>query len=962
MSTGGHIPAESSGTAFAFVRPMPGKSRLTDSSMAASPTASAVGPITRGELSEVLFPPKSSDSSNVPPVTGVHLGHFVVEERIGRGGMGAVFRAIDTRLNRVVALKVLTPQQSNDPSAVQRFHNEARAAAQLDHDHIARVHYIGEDRGLYFIAFEFVSGTNVRDVILRQGRLKPEDAVNYTLQIAEALRHTSAQSVVHRDIKPSNIILSAVGRVKLVDLGLARQINPDQSESEDLTVAGTALGTFDYISPEQAFDARDVDVRSDIYSLGCTLYHMLTGEPPYPRGSMFEKVIHHHGRTPPDPALKNPLVSPELSRVVRKMMASDRDERYLSPDELLADLAQIADSMGLVPQSGDGYTWTLLGTRDYRPSPWEGSKIWLGLLGILLLAAIFLDGTPWSGQPTDANTTSGFNNSLTPAFPQNPSTPPFDGNASVTGASSSLVAPPRPEALSQIDVPSPAPVTGANVDSTSGVLAALAAWDEINQQLARVEIPSAPELVAPQRTVVPEPTVLPDGTLSQPTPENLQTAVPSSGGETAPVMIPGGGTPKTTGTESSAVPAAKSPFVLIDDSGARHDYPTLIAALANASDNAVVELQFDGRSAGRQEPLKLTGKSGIRIRAAANYRPVLEFALKPNVAAPSALAVRMISLVDAGIELYDLDLEMWVSPQSSTDRWSLFAVTGRSNVVLRGCSCTIVNPTDRSASVFELPERESVDISQMMKDRMKAPRFQLRLEDSVVRGQADFIRQDYISAADVSLQNVALGVSGHLLSVDGSNAGQGPASDENEDFFELSLNHVTAILGDGLLWASSGNFGRLPRVEVNAHDSLFSVTNPERPFVELFGHEELDELAERFVWQPNRDPNFFELVGPMWFVNAPNSLGIELERRLTFTEWSDYWLEQSDQLVRSGLFRNPRLGLLTRMDRIESSDFVLRSGEITPNPAVGSSSDRQDCGVDWTLPRIPRDLPLPPVF
>ncbi|MCA9044640.1 MAG: protein kinase [Planctomycetaceae bacterium] len=962
MSTGGHIPAESSGTAFAFVRPMPGKSRLTDSSMAASPTASAAGPVTRGELSQILFPPKSSDSSNVPPVTGVHLGHFVVEERIGRGGMGAVFRAIDTRLNRVVALKVLTPQQSNDPAAVQRFHNEARAAAQLDHDHIARVHYIGEDRGLYFIAFEFVSGTNVRDVILRQGRLKPEDAVNYTLQIVEALRHTSAQSVVHRDIKPSNIILSAVGRVKLVDLGLARQIHPNQSESEDLTVAGTALGTFDYISPEQAIDARDVDVRSDIYSLGCTLYHMLTGEPPYPRGSMFEKVIHHHGRTPPDPALKNPLVSPELSQVVRKMMASDRDERYATPDELLAALAHIADSMGLVPQAGDGYTWTLLAARDYRPSPWEGSKIWVGLLGILLLAAIFLDGTPWSGQPTDSTATSGFNNSLTPAFPTIPSIPPVDGNADAVGASSSLVAPPRPESPSSIDVPPPAPATGTNGDSKSGVLAALAAWDEINQQLAGVEIPSTPELVTPQRTVVPEPVALPDGTLSQPTPENMQTAVPSNGGETVTVIPSEGGTSTTTGAEPGVVPTAKSPFVVIDDSGARHEHATLFAALAKASDNAVIELQFDGRSGGRQEPLKLTGKNGIRVRPAANYRPVLEFALTPNAPSQQQSAVRMISLVDAGIEFYDLDLEMWVSPQSSTDRWSLFSVTGRSDVVLRGCSCTIVNPTDRNASVFDLPERESVDVSQMMKDRMKAPRFQLRLEDSVVRGQADFVRQGYISPASVSLQNVALGISGHLISVDGSNALQGPPSEENEDVVDLSLNHVTAILGDGLLWASSGNFGRLPQVEVDAHDSLFSVTNPERPFVELHGHEELDELAEQFVWQPNRDPNFFELVGPMWFVNAPNSLGIELERRFNFSDWSGYWQEQSDQLIRSGLFRNPRLGMLTRMDRIESSDFVLRSGEITPNPAVGSSSDRQNCGVDWTLPRIPRALPLPPGF
>src|SRR5690606_6910543 len=156
--------------------------------------------------------------------------------------------------------------QSRDRAAVLRFQNEARAAARLDHENIARVFYIGEDRGLHFIAFEYVTGQNVRDAIIRAHRLRVADAVNYALQIASALRHTSAAGVVHRDIKPSNIIIAPNGRAKLVDLGLARKI---ASESMgDLTVAGTTLGTFDYISPEQAKDPRSVDVRSDIYSLG----------------------------------------------------------------------------------------------------------------------------------------------------------------------------------------------------------------------------------------------------------------------------------------------------------------------------------------------------------------------------------------------------------------------------------------------------------------------------------------------------------------------------------------------------------------------------------------------------------------------------------------------------------------------------------------------------------------------
>ncbi len=324
MSTGVQHPSESSGTAFAFVRPLPGSGRASDSSFSQPRLA---GETDVNSLGAILFPPRHTDTDLLPSVTGIQLGHFIIEERIGRGGMGAVFRAIDKRLDRVVALKVLTPHQSLDRQAIQRFQNEARAAAQLDHDHIARVHFVGEEHGLHFIAFEFVSGTNIRDFILQKSRFDPADAVSYTLQIAEALRHTAAKNVVHRDIKPSNIIVSSTGCVKLVDLGLARQLRPEESGTEDLTVAGTALGTFDYISPEQARDARNVDVRSDIYSLGCTLYHMLTGEPPYPRGSMIEKVVSHHG-TPPDPSLKNRQVTPQLARVVQKMMASNPDERY----------------------------------------------------------------------------------------------------------------------------------------------------------------------------------------------------------------------------------------------------------------------------------------------------------------------------------------------------------------------------------------------------------------------------------------------------------------------------------------------------------------------------------------------------------------------------------------------------------------------------------------------------------
>jgi serine/threonine protein kinase len=279
---------------------------------------------------------------------GRRLAHFELLEPVGVGGMAAVIRARDTQLDRTVALKVLPPEMAEDPENVRRFHQEARSAAKLDHENIARVFYCGEDQRLHFIAFEFVEGDNLRSIIDRRGRISVQEALHYMMQIAAGLAHAAARGVVHRDIKPSNIIVSPNGRAKLVDMGLARMSETPSDHA--LTQSGVTLGTFDYISPEQALEPRDADLRSDIYSLGCTFYHALTGQPPAPDGTAARKLHHHQNEAPIDPRQLNPEIPDDVAMILARMMAKDPKARYQRAEHLVQHLHLASQRIG-VPAS-----------------------------------------------------------------------------------------------------------------------------------------------------------------------------------------------------------------------------------------------------------------------------------------------------------------------------------------------------------------------------------------------------------------------------------------------------------------------------------------------------------------------------------------------------------------------------------------------------------------------------------
>src|SRR5436190_5527056 len=318
-------------------------------------------------------------------IRGRTLAHFELIEPIGVGGMAAVLRARDTQLDRCVALKILPPEMACDPENVQRFHQEARSAAKLDHENIARVFYCGEDQRLHFIAFEFVEGETLRALLEKRGRLPVGEALHYMLQVAAGLAHAAQRGVVHRDIKPSNIIVTPAGRAKLVDMGLARSL--EKKSELDLTQSGVTLGTFDYISPEQALEPREADARSDIYSLGCTFYHILTGRTPVPEGNAAKKLQHHQQVKPIDPRQFVPDLPVEVVLILDRMMAKNPRDRFQSPEDLVHQLLVAARKLGVAPEVPEGVLTVetaLPGQPPRRPFLW-GALAVAAVIALVLL-------------------------------------------------------------------------------------------------------------------------------------------------------------------------------------------------------------------------------------------------------------------------------------------------------------------------------------------------------------------------------------------------------------------------------------------------------------------------------------------------------------------------------------------------------------------------------------------------
>ncbi|MCH2124129.1 MAG: serine/threonine protein kinase [Pirellulaceae bacterium] len=273
------------------------------------------------------------------------LGSYLILDKLGAGGMGQVYKAIHRRMKRVVAIKVLPPTKMNSPDTMLRFQREAEAAAKLNHPNIVTAHDAAEDKGLHYLVMEYINGVDLSSIVESGCHVPLAFTLDWTLDVARGLHYAHQRRVIHRDIKPANLLLSADGSVKILDMGLARlEDSPGDAEETSaagLTRMGEIIGTIDFMSPEQAEDTRQAGAAADIYSLGCTLFYLVTRQFMFPHDTVMRKLIAHRENPPPSMLQVCPKVPAELDVVYQKMVAKKPSDRQSNMGDVVRELAAV---------------------------------------------------------------------------------------------------------------------------------------------------------------------------------------------------------------------------------------------------------------------------------------------------------------------------------------------------------------------------------------------------------------------------------------------------------------------------------------------------------------------------------------------------------------------------------------------------------------------------------------------
>jgi formylglycine-generating enzyme required for sulfatase activity/tRNA A-37 threonylcarbamoyl transferase component Bud32 len=303
---------------------------VTQARPSSADTVEKAGPLAGTDPSSPS--PRRADATPLPDAL-CHHARYRVTAALGSGGMGAVFKAEHRLMERTVALKVINQKLLDHPQAVERFRREVKAAARLSHPNIVAAFDAEQVGDTHFLVMEYVEGTSLAQVVEQEGPLPVALACDYIRQAALGLQHAHEQGMAHRDLKPHNLMVTPNGLVKILDFGLAR-LATETAKGPALTQDNVVMGTPDYIAPEQATDARRADIRADIYSLGCTLYHLLSGHPPFPEGTALNKIMAHLEQKPPRLGTIRADMPAELEAVMGKMMAKDPARRYQAPAQV----------------------------------------------------------------------------------------------------------------------------------------------------------------------------------------------------------------------------------------------------------------------------------------------------------------------------------------------------------------------------------------------------------------------------------------------------------------------------------------------------------------------------------------------------------------------------------------------------------------------------------------------------
>jgi len=266
-------------------------------------------------------------------------GRYQVIEEMGRGGMGKVYKVIDTKLKEELALKIIHPEIAAEGKIIERFGNELKMARKISHKNVCRMYHLEEDEGIHYLTMEFIRGESLRDMIGMMGQLSPGQALSIVKQVCEGLAEAHKLGVVHRDLKPANIMIDREGNARIMDFGIARSL-----KSKGITRTGTMIGTPEYMSPEQV-EGLETDQRSDLYSLGVILYEMVTGRIPFDGETPFSIALKHKSEKPQDPREINSQIPENISSMIMRCLEKDREKRYQTAGELLAGLAKIEEGI-----------------------------------------------------------------------------------------------------------------------------------------------------------------------------------------------------------------------------------------------------------------------------------------------------------------------------------------------------------------------------------------------------------------------------------------------------------------------------------------------------------------------------------------------------------------------------------------------------------------------------------------